>query len=165
MSIAPVGSYTPRFRPQTQAPAPQPYAAPQAPQPQVQTGGNYYQPSGGGLSLGRMASWAAGGFAAARYVLPMLGRGLPGLVTLGVVGAGAFGGNWVYNKLAGAGGLSGSGGGEVGRYVAWGGGALTAYKLGMGMVRGGRPSGLVLGAMLAGGALAGNWIYNKLTGR
>lgn len=57
--------------------------------------------AGGGLNLGRIAAWAAGGFAAFKWVLPALGRTPAGWMVAGVVGAGAFAGNWLYNKLTG----------------------------------------------------------------
>lgn len=62
------------------------------------------QPAGGilgGIGLGRLASWGAGAFAAFKWVLPMLGKSPAGWMVAGVIGGGAFVGNWLYSKLTG----------------------------------------------------------------
>lgn len=121
--------------------------------------------AGGGLSLGRLASWAGGAFAAWKYVLPMISRSPGGMLVAGVAGAGALAGNFIYNKLTGGGSTSApvGGGGDVLKYGAWAGGAFAAWRWVLPMI--GRPTALVTTGVLGAGAFAGNWIYNKLTGR
>ena len=120
----------------------------------------------GGLSLGRLASWAGGAFASWKYVLPLIGRHPGGLLIAGVLGAGAFAGNWVYNKLTGGGSTGAApvgGSGQTMRYASWAGGAAAAWKWVLPMI--GRPTALMTAGVLGAGAFAGNWIYNQLTGR
>lgn len=134
--------------------------------------GGTVAPQAGGLSLGRMAAWAGGALAAGKFVLPMLGRSPGGVVIAGVLGAGAFAGNWIYKKLTGGSSASATpaplGGGLASspalRYASWGAGALAAWKLASPML-GRSPGGLVIGGIVGAGALAGNWLHAKLTGR
>lgn len=51
----------------------------------------------------------------------------------------------------------------IGKMVAWAGGALGARSLFNNFFR--NPRGFGLLAVLGVGAFAGNWVYNKLTGR
>ena len=161
MSVRPVGPY-PNAYPVQNRPvqtAAQPTALPTA----------AVAPAGGaassGLPLGRLASWAGGGWVGFRLAETVLRSRPEGFLLAGVVAGGAWLGNKVYNTVTGSGsGLSApTAGANTGKYIAWGAGAFGAWKWlapALNMTR-----GWGLGAVLAGGAFAGNWIYNKLTGR
>jgi hypothetical protein len=173
MAINNVGSYTnyttvrsgAQARPAAYAPAPQATTLPASYTPTPPAGGTV-APQSGGLGLGRLASWAGGAFGAWKLAAPLLGRSPGGLVIGGILGAGAFAGNWVYNKLTGGGAASAAptGGGGAMRYASWAGGAGAAWKWVMPLL-GRSPGALVTTGVLGAGAFAGNWIYNKLTGR
>lgn len=158
MSVRPVGPY-PNAYPVQNRPmqtAAQPTSSPVAP-----SGGA----ASSGLPLGRMASWAGGGWLAFRAAETVLRSRPEGWMLAGVVGGGAWLGNKIYNTVTGSGsGLSApSVTSNTGRYVAWGAGAFGAWKWlapALNMTR-----GWGLGAIVAGGALAGNWLYGKLTGK
>lgn len=138
------------------APAAAPAVANVAP-----AGGAYPSAStGGGLSVGRLLSWAGGAFGGFR-LWGMLAKTSPqGWVLGGVLAGGAFVGNKLYNMLTGQQSTSTLGGGNTMKYASWAGGAFGAWKL-LGQSMRGWP----LAGVIAGGALAGGWLYNKLTGR
>ena len=164
MAINSVGSYN-NYAAVRTAPPVRPAAAPAAPAAYTAapTGGAVTTQSGE-VSLGRLASWAGGAWASWKYVLPMIGRQPGGLLIAGVLGAGAYAGNWLYNKVTGTGNSNPVGGsGETMRYASWAGGAAAAWKWVLPMI--GRPTALMTAGVLGAGAFAGNWIYNKLTGR
>lgn len=161
MSVRPVGPYPNAYS----APA---YNAQPAAQAAVQPS-TTATPTGGaassGLNIGRLASWAGGGWLGFRVAETVMRSRPEGWLLAGVVGAGAFVGNKIYNTVTGSGsGLSmPSANGNTGRYLAWGAGAFGAWKWVAPMIN--MTRGWGLGAVVAGGAFAGNWIYNKLTGR
>jgi hypothetical protein len=106
MNVSAIGNYTTN-RPGANSGLTNPYAAQQ---PAGGFGGDSYQssavqPASGGISIGRALSWGLGGFASFKWVLPLFRAAANGnpawWVVAGVVGAGAFAGNWIYNKLTG----------------------------------------------------------------
>ena len=126
MSVRPVGPYPNAYS----APA---YNAQPAAQTAVQPSAAA-TPTGGaassGLNLGRLASWAGGGWLGFRVAETVMRSRPEGWLLAGVVGAGAFVGNKLYNTVTGSGsGLSmPSANGNTGRYLAWGGlVVLAAY--------------------------------------
>lgn len=156
MSVRPVGPYPNAYN------VPARNAQPAAP---VTTAAPTGGASSGGLPIGRLASWGGGAWIAFRAAETVMRSRPEGWMLAGVLGAGAWVGNKLYNTVTGSGsGLSmPSTGGNTGRYLAWGAGAFSAWKWlapAINMTR-----GWGLGAVVAGGAFAGNWIYNKLTGR
>lgn len=86
---------------------PRTYVAPRAAAPAQPTGGSYYPPvqtqaAPSGLSLGKLAAWA-GGAIGFRSLWNNVFRDPRGWGLVAVLGAGAFAGNWLYNKLTGRG--------------------------------------------------------------
>ncbi|MDB5095743.1 MAG: hypothetical protein JWM80_164 [Cyanobacteria bacterium RYN_339] len=109
MNVSAVGNYGTN-RPGANSALTQPYAA--AGQPSGGLGYDQYQSSAvqpaatSGISIGRALSWAAGGFATFKWVLPLFRAAANGnpawWLTAGVLGAGALAGNWIYGKLTGS---------------------------------------------------------------
>lgn len=104
MQVSAIGNYTTN-RPGANAALPTPYAAQQ---PAGGLGYDQYQssavqPASSSIGIGRMVAWGAGAFASFKWVLPLFRAAANGnpawWVVAGVAGAGAFVGNWVYNKL------------------------------------------------------------------
>ena len=106
-----------------------------------------------GANIGRFASWGAGAFAAARWILPHVATGW---MKIALVLGGALAGNFLWNKLeqdvpAGkAGGV-----GHVGTMAA---GAGGAFMLGRALL-GTNPAGWLIGGIIAGGAWLGHKLY------
>ena len=87
--------------------APRAYVAPRAASSEP-TGGAYYPPiqsasaPATGITTGKMISWAAGAFSM-RALWDNFFRNPRGWGLVAVLGAGAYAGNWLYNKFTGRG--------------------------------------------------------------
>lgn len=118
--------------------------------------------TGSNPSMLKVGSWVGGAALALKYGLRFF-RSPSALVVGGVAAAGAVAGNTVYNAVTGGSAGKAAGSSNVAKYAAIGGGAFAAWKYGLRFFR--NPSALVVGGVVAAGGFAGNWLYNKLTGK
>jgi hypothetical protein len=143
LNVQPVGNY-PTYRAATPA--------------AVEPTGTGYAPAataqGDTLTLGRVAAWGGGAFAAARVVGSTIGTP-QGLAAGAVLVGGAVGGDKVYKAV------TGQEKADIGRWAAWGGGAFAAFKWVRPLFQ--NPTGLGLAALLGAGAFVGNKVYNWIT--